>query len=238
MRCQRAGWENRWVSTTPSPSVQAQTGARRREATQAEIIDATKRLLLAGESFSRLSIERIAKEASVSRATVYLHFADKKDILGRLAHGIVQQRFALGAEMLADSHIQRETLDRIVADMVQRWTRDAPLLDAIIELADQDPVMRATWASAIQEVAAMGADLMRKRSVDGRSAIPDPDTLGQVLAWMFERSAHQLTREPDRRPAVIAAIAEVLWRVFDYQPQMEPTPRSRKSVRHSARSRA
>lgn len=212
--------DDRYVPAKKSAtlSVQARTGARRREATQAEILDATRRLLQSGESFAGLSMERIAKEAGMSRATLYLHFSDKKDIIARLGDGIVEQRFSLGAELLADPSIGREVVVGIVTQMVDRWIDDARLLDAIIQLAEEDEQMREAWTRAIHEVGAMGADLMRRRWGDGPSSAPDPETIGQVLAWMFERSAHQLTRDPSRRDQVIAAVAEVVWRVFDYVP--------------------
>jgi len=206
------------ANKTADLSVQARSGAKRRRATQADILSATRRLILAGESITALSMDRIAREADVSRATVYLHFQDKTEVMARLADDIVEQRFALGAELLADPHIGRDVLDRIVAEMVQRWVDDAPLLDAIIEFAERDPEMRRIWVTAIHEVGALGADLMRDRWADNASAYDDPDTMGQVLAWMFERATHQLTREPERREEVTRAIAEVVWRVFDYRP--------------------
>lgn len=200
-------------------SVQARTGARRREATQTEILEATRRLLLAGESFNALSMDRIAREAGMSRATLYLHFDDKKDIIARLAFQLLEQRFTLGAELLADPQIGRDVFDAVVTQLVDRWIEDAPLLDAIIQLAEEDEQMREAWVHAIHELGDMGAELMRRRWADGPSAYPDPETLGRVLAWMFERSTHQLTRDPGNRDAVIATVSEVLWRVFDYRPR-------------------
>lgn len=211
---------DRRVTDSPaSLSVQARTGARRREATQAEILEATRRLLLAGESFRALSMDRIAKEAGMSRATLYLHFSDKRDIIGRLAVELLEQRFTLGAELLADPDIGRELFDEVVTQLVDRWIGDAPLLDAIIQLAEEDEQMRETWMRAIHELGDMGGELMRRRWAGGPSSYPDPETLGRVLAWMFERSTHQLTRDPERRDDVIAAVSEILWRVFDYRPR-------------------
>lgn len=202
----------------PEVSVQALSGARRREATQAAIVSGMRRLLLDGETYSALSTDQIVKAAGVSRATFYLHFSDKKQVMFLLANEIVEQRFAIGAEPLADPQIGREALSAVVTQMVDRWMADARLLDAVVQLAEDDPAMRQVWVDAVHEVGAMGAKLMRARWGDGPSEYSDPETLGQVLAWMFERSAHQLTRDPSRRDEVIAAIAEVVWRVFDYRP--------------------
>ena len=202
----------------PEPSVQALSGARRREATQAAIVSGMRRLLLDGEAYSALSTEQIVKAAGVSRATFYLHFSDKKQVMFLLANEIVEQRFAIGAESLSDPHIGREALTAVITQMVDRWMADARLLDAVVQLAEDDPAMREVWVDAVHEVGAMGAKLMRARWGDGLSEYGDPETLGQVLAWMFERSAHQLTRDPSRRNEVIEAVAEVVWRVFEYRP--------------------
>lgn len=204
----------------PEPSVQALSGARRREATQAAIVTGMRRLLLDGEAYSALSTDQIVKAAGVSRATFYLHFSDKKQVMFLLAHEIVEQRFVIGAEPLADPHIGREALTAVVTAMVDRWMADARLLDAVVQLAEDDPAMREVWVDAVHEVGAMGAKLMRARWGDDDSAYGDPETLGQVLAWMFERSAHQLTRDPQRRDAVIAAVSEVVWRVFEHHPDI------------------
>jgi AcrR family transcriptional regulator len=205
-------------------SVQAQSGARRREATQAAIVSGMRQLLLEGEPYSALSTDQIVKAAGVSRATFYLHFTDKKQVMFRLAEEIVEQRFAIGAEPLADPHIGRDALNLVVTEMVDRWMADARLLDAVVQLSEEDPAMREVWVDAVHEVGAMGAKLMRERWADGPSTYADPETLGQVLAWMFERSAHQLTRDPARRDEVIQAVTEVVWRVFEHHP---PTKRRR-----------
>ncbi|MGQ0626142.1 MAG: hypothetical protein ACT4PP_16025 [Sporichthyaceae bacterium] len=101
--------------------------------------------------------------------------------------------------------------------MVDRWMADARLLDAVVQLSEDDAAMREVWVDAVHEVGAMGAKLMRARWGDGAGSFGDPETLGQVLAWMFERSAHQLTRDPTRRGEVIEAVTEVVWRIFDYR---------------------
>lgn len=198
-------------------SAQALSGARRRETTQARAVEATRELLLAGEPYATLSMAQIARAAGLARATLYLHFSDKRDIIAKIAQDIVDQRFALGAEALADPTIDRETVGAIVTDMTTRWVGDAPLLSAIIALAEEDDDVRRIWASAIHEVGAMGADLMRRHWGDGPSAAADPETIGEVLAWMFERSAHQVARDPSRHAEVADAVAEVVWRVFEYR---------------------
>jgi hypothetical protein len=134
----------------------------------------------------------------------------------RLPNAIVEQRFDIGAEALADPHMGRDAPNAVISQMVDPWIADAPLLDAIILLAEEDPVMHETWVDAIHEIGDMGGKFMLAQRGNTDADAEDVQMLGRVLAWMFERSAHQLTGDPDQRDAVIRALSEVVWCVFEY----------------------
>jgi AcrR family transcriptional regulator len=185
--------------------------------THAQIVSATEALLLAGADYDALSMSDIAAAAGVSRATVYLHFTDKRDIIAAMTERIVTQRFDIGAEIVADPSMNRDEMRAIVTDMTRRWIRDAPLLKAIVRLAEQDPATNQAWVRAIHEVGDMGADLMRQRWESQPGGYKDPTTLGRALAWMFERTAHQLAVDPDQQEQAIEAVTEIVWRVISYQ---------------------
>ena len=53
--------------------------------TEQRILDGTIELLDAGASLAGLSVNRIVEASGVSRATFYLHFADKRGLVSRLA---------------------------------------------------------------------------------------------------------------------------------------------------------
>lgn len=198
-------------------SVQARTGARRREATRTQIVSATEALLLTGADYEALSMSEIAAAAGVSRATLYLHFTDKRDIIAEMAEKIVAQRFDIGAELVADPSMNRDEMRAIVRDMIRRWIREAPLLKAIVRLAEQDPATNQAWVRAIHRVGDMGADLMRQRWESQAGGYKDPTTIGRALAWMFERTAGQLATDSDQQEQVIDAVAEIVWRVISYE---------------------
>ena len=66
-----------------------------------EILQAATRLF-AREDWQQVTIERIAQEAEIGKGTVYLHFASKEDIYGRLAldfaRGVLERLRRLGPE--------------------------------------------------------------------------------------------------------------------------------------------
>src|SRR5262245_58155906 len=68
-------------STTRKP--QAKRKERREQIEQA-LLAATDRLMRDGASFTELSVDRLATEAGISRASFYIYFEDKGDLLSRL----------------------------------------------------------------------------------------------------------------------------------------------------------
>src|SRR4051812_32460110 len=55
---------------------------------------ATEGLLAEGSTYADLNVERIAKAAGISRTAFYFYFADKRDLLMRLAADVTEQLYA------------------------------------------------------------------------------------------------------------------------------------------------
>src|SRR5271168_2650179 len=70
---------------------------QRREQLERRLLDATERLMCDGASFTELSVDRLATEAGISRASFYIYFEDKGHLLRRLA-GQVFGELATSAE--------------------------------------------------------------------------------------------------------------------------------------------
>jgi TetR/AcrR family transcriptional regulator, ethionamide resistance regulator len=206
------------MSAKSVETVQARSGRRRRQATIADLLDATRRLLIAGTPVASLSVERIVAEAGVARATFYLHFADKHALIARLAEDEFAWRERIGVEALADPNLERTTLDAIMLEIVSQWATDRPILAAIIELAEYDAHVNAIWAAAMHQVAATAAQQFRRRWASSTGAPTDPDTTAEIFTWMFERCCHQMLRGPTDVERIATGMAEIIWRVLDYQP--------------------
>ena len=202
---------------SPSTTVQARTGERRRAATQLDLLDATKRLLEGGTSIQELTIEGICSEAGVVRTTFYLHFRQKSDLIKALAEEQVAWIEEAGRKAAAPE-MTRETVRASIDEIVERWAENQAVLAAIIELAEHDPGLEQTWQAAISEVGLAAAGVFDKQwRTHPEWAPEDPETVAQLLSWMVERSCHKVARDPARRAEVAAALAEIIWRVL--QPQ-------------------
>jgi hypothetical protein len=99
-------------------------------------------------------------------------------------------------------------------EIVAGWAENHAVLAAIIELAEYDERMRATWRSIMHSVATVAAGVFAAHWNASGGAPADPPMVAEVLTWMIERSCHEIARDPGRREDVAEALAEVIWRVL------------------------
>jgi AcrR family transcriptional regulator len=59
-------------------------------------IEVVEPLIAGGERYADLSVERIIKAGAVSRATFYVYFQDKGDLLRAMAQDVIQDLFQAG----------------------------------------------------------------------------------------------------------------------------------------------
>src|SRR5271154_5732039 len=83
---QQEAQETEMPSVTRKPQAnREQERQQRREQLERQLLDATERLMRDGTSFTELSVDRLATEAGMSRASFYIYFEDKGHLLRRIA---------------------------------------------------------------------------------------------------------------------------------------------------------
>src|SRR6201991_5144504 len=120
------------------PSVTRKPQARRRERREQierRLLDATDRLMADGTSFTELSVDRLATEAGISRASFYIYFEDKGDLLRRLTTQVFEDLASSGEKWwsVADRHDPADALAAIT-DIVAGYRRHQALLVALNEM--------------------------------------------------------------------------------------------------------
>lgn len=189
-------------------------GRLRRAETEQRILDGTIELLDAGASLAGLSVNRIVEASGVSRATFYLHFADKRALVQRLGETELLAFQRVTASFFDEPEAGRETLARTIDELIALWRSHAGVLSSLIEMAEYDADSRETWQAIIHAVAASIAPALRERTPE----LDEPMvlTLAEILAWTGERSLHQMvgrdaTDAQARRAA--AGLTEAVWRI-------------------------
>ncbi|MDT5327354.1 MAG: hypothetical protein QOF25_4506 [Mycobacterium sp.] len=199
-------------SVTRKPQANRQ---ERRERIERQLLDATERLMGGGASFTELSVDRLATEAGISRASFYIYFEDKGHLLLRLA-GQVFGDLADGAERWWSVAERRDSADVLAAmtDIIASYRRHQPLLIALNEMAAYDPQVGATYQELLTGISARMATVIEAGQADGyvRREL-QAATAGSTLTWMVERACQQnLPGRPQSFDAELAdTLTQIVW---------------------------
>jgi AcrR family transcriptional regulator len=176
------------------------------------ILEATERLLRDGASFTHLSLREISQAAGIARSTFYVHFADKSDLLLRLA-----ARAGNDLRDAADGWWRQQrsggdaSLSEMMLQVIQTYRGHATVLAAVDEVAGYDPSVAALWRSRYDRYAQR---LCRQLQDDQRAGwVPvdvDVPAAAFIVVWSIERAVSEHVRACD--PAEDGALAEALTR--------------------------
>ena len=200
----------------PSVTRKPQANRReRREQFERGLLDATERLMADGTSFTELSVDRLATEAGISRASFYIYFEDKGHLLRRLA-GQVFDDLAGAADRWWSVSRRRDPADVLAAmtALVASYRRHQPLLVALNEMAGYDVAVGATYRDILDAIAARLAVVIEEGQDDGfiRREL-SATTAASTLTWMAERTCQQnLPGSPHSADADLAqTLTQIVW---------------------------
>lgn len=179
----------------PSVTRKTQSGrSERREEIRARLLAAVESLLSDGESFTELSVERLASVAGVSRSTFYVYFEDKGELI-RAWLSDISSRLEIAASRwwALDADAEWADLRAALELVVTVYRPHATLMAAAFDASAYDAGVREQVESM------MGRNVagLRKHIRNGQAAgtvdarIPAAPTAAW-LTWMAERGLAQL----------------------------------------------
>ncbi|OCB56723.1 TetR family transcriptional regulator [Mycobacterium malmoense] len=203
-------------SVTRKPQAAREQGRQqRREQIERQLLDATERLMGDGASYTELSVDRLATEAGISRASFYIYFEDKGHLLRRLANQVFTD--------LADSadrwwsvswRHDAEDVRAAMGGIIASYRRHQPVLVALNEMAGYDPLVAATYRNLLTAVTGRMTRVIEEGQADG-SIRPDlaPATTASALTWMVERACQQNlpVKPPGYDPELAESLSQIVW---------------------------
>jgi AcrR family transcriptional regulator len=179
---------------------------------EAEILAATRRLLIDGANFTELGVQHISAEAGVARSTFYSHFRDKIDLLMRLGAAMVETSFDIasawepsaGPDGLADAFLE----------VLGVYREHAAVLRAIAEVATYDATVRDFWNQGLTQFTDRTTALLRAEQDAGRTpAGIDLDSTGRVIVIGGERAIfdHVTAKGPGEDATFARELALIWW---------------------------
>jgi TetR/AcrR family transcriptional regulator, ethionamide resistance regulator len=202
-----------------------------RDSRRNELVAAVELLLAEGNSFTELTVGRIAERAGLSRTAFYFHFSGPRELLVVAAQDIAAGLYAaLGSRLDAGTE-HRAELEAALADVGQICRERAPMVCAIAEVAAYDPVVGSQWRQPMErlaEVARRRLELAHPgtgRALQATALVcmtqstmlelvasrgEDPYEVATALAevWWLALGSHRRTSTPDDEPRLSAAAAE------------------------------
>jgi AcrR family transcriptional regulator len=177
-------------SVTRKPQAKRQ---ERREQIERQLLDATERLMADGTSFTELSVDRLATEAGISRASFYIYFEDKGHLLRNLAGQVFADLSEAGERWwgVAERHDPADA-KAALAGIVAGYRQHQPLLVALNEMAAYDPLVGSTYQEILSAISARFAAVIERGQADGviRREL-SPATAASSITWMVERACQQ-----------------------------------------------
>lgn len=179
----------------------------RREQIERQLLDATDRLMADGTSFTELSVDRLATEAGISRASFYIYFEDKGDLLRRLARQVFGDLTEDAAQWWTVA-ARRDPADigSAMARIIASYRRHQPVLIALNEMAGYDAAVGETYRELLTGIGEQFTGVIEAGQTDGsiRSTLPAATTASS-LVWMVERVCQQnLPSQPSGYDAELA----------------------------------
>ena len=168
-----------------------------------QLLDATK-AIVAEDGFHAVSIERVAREAGVSRPIVYTHFHDLDGLLEALIDRETARALAQLATVVPPDLDAGDPRELLLAG-----------LRAYLQAAQSDPT---TWRLVLMPPEGAPASL-RERIASGRAAVisqlaqavqpgfgpgrepPDAELTARMLSSFSDEAARLLLTDPERYPA-------------------------------------
>ena len=150
-------------------------------------------------------VELVARQANVSKRTLYQHFASKNDLVDNYLRGFEARGGAPTEKRLDDTGLPaRERLLAIFDLRRSEVVRGCPFHNAAVEsagsLASTDEIVRTHKAEFTCRLVAVARE----------AGAADPEPLGQQLAVLFEGATAMATSLNDTAPAVHARAAAAI----------------------------
>lgn len=199
-----------------------------RESTREAILQATDRVM-ARYGFRKMTMDDLAKEAGVSKRTIYLYFSSKEDVgLSSIGH-VVEQVHAeleeIAASSLSATDRLRKMLERRALGRVERIQDYATSLDELFEAVR--PAYLARRSAYFDRERALLAKVIREGVAAGEMAADDPEAAAEAMllatnAFLpYSLSVRELGTLPKLRKRLVGLI-DLLARGISSQQAKEP----------------
>ena len=172
------------------------------EGSRARLLDAAI-AVFAGRGYERATMDEVAREAGLSKGTVYWNFASKEELFLALLDERIDRPARSLMEMSRATPPQEPSAAAVDAGFMA-LVRDRPeLFQLVLEYwaaAVRDPELRRRYVARQQDLRAALADVMRARQPDDVPFLVPAESLATAFIALAFGLAQELVVDPDGIP--------------------------------------
>lgn len=152
------------------------------------LLAAIERLLEDGHKFAALTVEQLAREAGIGRATFYLHFRDKGELVHRLMRRLTAEVIGNAGVWFGGSggEIDRRSMQLALHGIVSTFKKHQAVLAAVADTAPFDASVAAAHAQMMDELCRLSRKAISQIKRDGRATAAAGPDLADLLTWFLE----------------------------------------------------
>jgi TetR/AcrR family transcriptional regulator, ethionamide resistance regulator len=204
---------------TRDPAPESRNGqATKRDAIRTKLLAAADQVMVQGETFAEVSVERLIAEAEISRSTFYAHFKDKDALLQALASEILDEMWAAATAWveLPPNATKAEILGTM-SEVVAAYRSHGLVMAAASNAGSGSPGVRDQYAAlmnrTIERIAEHIAEGQERGYVHPEL---EPRRTATLLTWGTERGLNKLVAPGTEAEAerLLTALSEIVWNLL------------------------
>lgn len=151
------------------------------------LLAATESLLESGYKFGALTVDQLAREAGIGRATFYLHFRDKGELVRRLMRRLTAEvTESAGGWFRGGGEVDRRSMRFALHGIVGTFKKHQAVLAAVTDMAPFDPAVAEAHAQMMDELCRLSRKAVSQVRRDGRGTPAASPELADLLTWFLE----------------------------------------------------
>jgi TetR/AcrR family transcriptional regulator, ethionamide resistance regulator len=169
------------------------------------LLTAMERLLERGVSLNTITVEQLANEAGIARATFYLHFSGKSELLKNLTLRLTSTVINSAGEWFQEGTPDKEriNLKHTLTGIFSAYRDHHAILKMIVSMSDQDETIAALYQKMIDHLCAQSRKAIAATTDGHFPGQASTESISDVLTQLITLfCAHNIGQQNDRDFAV------------------------------------
>lgn len=155
-----------------------------------KLLSAMEKLLAQGENFSSVSVERLAEAAGIARATFYLHFRDKAELVTYLVEQVRKEIVSSAGAWFQDASLTtREDLEKTLRGIIGVYRKHHVILAAMAQTAPNNEQLAQLSRQMWDELCMQSRHAVAQLRKAGRAHEAASDQVADVLTLAIDHCA-------------------------------------------------